>query len=306
MSIIDLTSAALRAEGPDYSKFDFQKGNNKARILIPGVNPDGSMAEQPRIAQAFVHSLYRSEAMMVANDKGRVNPEWEGNTYAGTFHCTGDFNTVAANPTYGDPANCAACKSLHDGSPRVAGAPKKQWAMNVLRYQTKPNDFEVIGDSVIVELWKHGNDRNIAPIATALKETGKSINHLDFLIETDGSMYKKLQIQMMFPAAYGREGKDQLKASVVESMKRLYDDNTLLAALGEKVSKEALASNVAAAIAQASAGLGSPGGAEAAAAANPFAAVAATEPTTTMTTPAEKTSAEDLAKVDVASIDSLL
>jgi len=295
MSIVDITQASLRAEGPDYSKFDFQKGNNKARILLPNTN----------IAQAFVHSLYRSEAMMVADDKGRLKADWENSTYAGSFICTGDFAKVAASPTYGDPDNCPACASLHSG-PRVASAPKKQFGMNVIRYQTKPNDFEVIGDGVVVELWKHGNDRNIAPIVTALKETGKPINHLDFLIETDGSVFKKLAIQMMFPAAYGKEGREGLKAAVVSAMDRLYPEETLLSALGEKVSKEELASNVAAAVAQATVGKG--GSPEEVAGANPFASVATSEPVAaTVTSPMVASApSEDLNKVDVGSIDSRL
>jgi len=304
MTIIDMTKATLRAEGPDYNKFDFHKSNNKARILIPGKDDKGEMAETPRMAMAFVHSLYRSEAIMVANDKGRVSPEWENSTYAGSFHCTGEFAKVASSPTFGDPDNCPACASLHTG-PRVAGAPKKQVALNVIRYQTAPNSYDVQGEGVTVELWKHGNDRNIAPIVTALKETGKSINHLDFLIETDGSAYKKLQIQFMFPAAYGKEGNEGLHRAVVDAMGRLYSDEVLNAALGDQVSKEELAANVAAAVAQATAGR--PGQAEETSA-NPFASVAPVEatPHAVSSGATQQAPSENLTKVDVASIDSLL
>ena len=62
MAIVDINEASVRADGPDYGKFDFAKGNNTARIIMPNL----------RIAQAFVHSLYRSEAQMVADDKGRL------------------------------------------------------------------------------------------------------------------------------------------------------------------------------------------------------------------------------------------
>lgn len=289
-NIVDINAAAVRADGPDYSKFDFQKGNNTARILIPNTN----------IAQAFVHSIYRSEAIMAADEKGRLKAEWESSTYAGSFLCTGDFGTVAKSPSYGDPENCPACAALHNG-PRVTSAPKKQFALNVLRYQTKPNSYDVLGDSVTVELWKHGNDRNIQPIQTALRETEKPIVHLDFLIETDGSVFKKLQIQFMFPATYGKEGKDALKASVQNAMQNLYSEDTLVAALGEKVSQEEMANNVRAAVAQATAGQTAPEPT------NMFAA----EPTPQAATPAfsnpvEQTPAEDLVKVDVASIDALL
>lgn len=288
-TIVDLTQASVRASGPDYNKFDFPKGNNTARILLPNM----------KVAQAFVHSIYRSEAIMVADDKGRLKAEWESSTYAGSFHCTGDFEKVATSPSYGDPENCAACAALHSG-PRVCSAPKKQFAMNVLRYQTKPNSYEVIGDSVMVELWKHGNDRNITPLKTALEETGKPITHLDFLIETDGSTYKKLQIQFMFPAAYGKEDKELLKASVAKAMQNLYSDETLVTALGEKVSKEELTSNVRAAVAQATAGTGE------SASSGMFVPEAAAAPVEVLSTQVEKTSTEELTPIDVASIDSLL
>ncbi len=55
MSIIDITQASVREDGPGYTKFDITKDNLKARILIPTTN----------IAQCFTHSLYRSEAQMV-------------------------------------------------------------------------------------------------------------------------------------------------------------------------------------------------------------------------------------------------
>lgn len=290
MSIVDISQASVRADGPDYNKFDFPKGNNTARIVIPNGN----------IAQAFVHPLYRSAAEMVADDKGRLKPEWEGSTYAGTFHCTGDFDKVAASPGYGDPENCAACASLHNGGPRVAGAAKKQFALNVIRYQTQPNSHVVAGDGVTVELWKHGNDKNITPIKTALAETEKPIGHIDFLIETDGSMYKKLAIQFSHPAMYGREGKDALKAAVGLAGQNLYSNDALLAAVGERVSKDEMAANVSAAAAQATAGQTQPG---APAAANVFEAPA----TNTFEAPtAETTPTSDLTKVDVGSIAGLL
>lgn len=290
--IIDITEATVRSDGPDYNKFNFVKGNDNARVMVPSLG----------IACAMVHSLYRSEAEMVQDDKGRLKPEWEGSTYAGTFLCTGDFEKVSNNPMFGDPENCAACASLLSG-PRVADRAKKQYGLNVLRYSTKPNAYDVVSDVVTVELWKHGNDRNIKPIVTAFKESdAEKISHLDFLIETDGSIYKKLSIQPG-RSMWRAEGNEGLKNAVVAAMGSLYTDEQLVGALGDKVSKEELAAAVSAAVAQATAGSGvSPNSS----AENPFATTAPTEPVVSMVTPGEKTTAEDLNKVDVSSIDSLL
>lgn len=243
MSIIDITQASVRSDGPNYNKFDIQKDNMKARILVPNTN----------IAQAHVHSVYRSEAVMTENN-GRVRPEWDNTSYAGSYLCTGDFDKVAAAPSYGDPQACPACAAMNNG-PKVVSAPKKTFALNVLQYQTKPNTYEVRGNQVEAKLWKHGDDKKIQPIITALGETGRKINQIDFLIECppDGMMFKKWQITFSEQVAYTKD--DTLKAAVVAAIDAdLYSNEELEAACGEKVTAEQLGAKIKEAVASATAG----------------------------------------------------
>ncbi len=293
MSLIDITQATVRDDGPGYNKFDIPKDNLKARILIPS----------GQIAQHFVHSLYRSEAVM-KEENGRARPQWENSSYAGSFICTGNFEKVAKSTSYGDPENCAACASMHNG-PKVASAPKKTFAMNVLQYQTAPNSTEVVGQSVEAKLWKHGDDKKITPILTGMREYDvKDIKHLDFLIEcpADGVQFKKWQITPSNNVAYAKAGNETLKASVVAAIdKSLYDGDALTAACGEKVTAEQLATEVKAAIAAATAGrqVADGGMFVAPAAATP----APSEAGTTQLAPATEA---DLGTVDAQDIDSLL
>lgn len=282
MSIIDITQATVRADGPSYNKFDIQKDNLKARILIPTTN----------IAQCFVHSLYRSEAVMTENN-GRPRPEWDNSSYAGSYICTGDFDKVAKATSYGDPEGCPACAAMH-GGPKVVSAPKKTFALNVLQYQTKPNTTQVAGKQVEAKLWKHGDDKKIGPIITALSETGRNINQIDFLIECDpaGIQFKKWQIAFSEQVAYTKD--ETLKASVVEAIKNdLYDNDALMAACGEKVTAEQLGTEVKAAASAATAGRQTP---------SEGMFVAETPATSAVEAPGET----DLGAMDAQDIDSLL
>lgn len=280
MSIIDITQASVRADGPSYNKFDITKDNMKARILIP--NGD--------IAQCYVHSLYRSEAVMTENN-GRMRPEWDNTTYAGTYQCTGDFDKVSKSPSYGDPESCPACAAMHNG-PKVVSAPKKTFALNVLQYQTAPNTTTVRGNQVEAKLWKHGDDKKISPIITALGETGRKINQIDFLIECppDGLTFKKWQINFSEQVAYTKD--ETLKAAVVAAMANdLYTPEELSAACGEKVPADVLGNEVKAAQSTATAGQQTPSD-------NMFSAAAPAAAETATATP--------VAEVDADDIDALL
>lgn len=231
MGIVDINNASTREEGPNYNKFDIEK-NDKARIVIPN----------GKIAQNFVHSLYRS-APTLTEDNGRTRKEWESSSFSGSVICTGDFDKVASSPSYGDPDGCAACKAMHDGGVQVATAPRKTFALNVIQYTTKKNEYAVRNLNVDVCLWKHSDDKKINPIKTALGETEKPISQIDFLIEADGSMFKKWQITFTHPPAYAKN--DQLKEAVKAAMdNELYSEEDLIAACGQQLTREALEAKI--------------------------------------------------------------
>lgn len=237
---MDLAAIPLRGDGPDYTKFDI-KDELKARIVIPS----------GQVAVKHVHSLYREEATMVKNKWGKDVPEWDNSSYAGGYICLGDQETVGKAPQYGDPQACPMCAAMNSG-PKIVSRPKKSFALNTVRYSTKPNTFEIGSLALEAGLWKHGDEKKISPLQTAITEGGKPVQEFDFLIESDGSAYKKWQISFLETPAYKKNA--DLGAAMqpfIDNPKYSIDD--LTAALGDLLTKEQMENLLQTTAAQASA-----------------------------------------------------
>lgn len=231
MSLIDLNDITLEEERPSFEKFDVPK-NEKARILVPST----------KAAVHYVH-VFHSDTPEMVEQNGKMKPEWSRDSYAGSFICTGNPKTVAKNTRYGDPDNCPACKAMHDGGAQLVEMPKKNYALNVIKYSTKQRDnLKLRSKNVEVLVWKHGDDKKIAPIITASKQM--EIDKVDFLIADDeGSMYKKWSIQPALDGAlYTKD--QELNANVKAALKELHDADTLTRACGRALSVEELEAEV--------------------------------------------------------------
>jgi len=228
MALVDLTSVEVKEAGPEYEKFDVEK-NDKARIHIPS----------GKVVQEFVHVFHREEPTMIERN-GRKVPEWSRESFAGTFICLGDFETVMQSPSYGDPTNCPACAAMKAG-PKLVERPKRTFAMNVIRYATHRRTTDLRNNNVENQVWRHADQRKIEPILNAAKE--KPLNEIDFLVEADNSDWKKYQIQPSLGAPAFTTS-DELKANMKVAYEAQFSADVLTEACGRKLSKDALESEV--------------------------------------------------------------
>lgn len=219
---------------PQFEKFDLGK-NEQARINIPS----------PNVEIHFVHVFHSDTPEMVDTNYGKKKPEWARESYAGSFICTGDKKVVGKNNRYGDPANCAACKAMHQSGPNLIEFPKRNYAMNVIRYSTRNNDnMKLRNKNVEVQLWKHGDDKKIGPIITASKQVKGKIDTLDFLVSDDeGSDWKKWNIQPAIGGALHSKDVD-LGQNYKDAKSELHDEATLTRAIGKLLSPEELEAEV--------------------------------------------------------------
>lgn len=230
MGLMDITNVDIKEAGPSFDKFDVEK-NDKALIHIP----------EPKVIQEFVHVFHRDEPMMTERN-GRQVPTWSRESFAGSFICTGDFETVMSNPSYGDPTNCPACRAMNK-SPKLVERPKRTFAMNVVRYATKPRSFDLRNNNVDVQVWRHADIRKIEPILLAAKQSGGDLSKIDFMIEADNSDWKKYMIQPKLGNPTFTEN-DDLKSNMKEAYDNLFDQDTLTEAIGRKLPTEALESEI--------------------------------------------------------------
>ena len=227
--LTDLSGIVLKESGPDFQKFDVEK-NDRALIHIPST----------KVAQHFVHVLRTTEPEMVENSNGKKVPRWSQDSFAGMVVCTGDFNKVLTNPFFGDPNGCAACRQMNS-DPRLVEAPKRTFALNVIKYATQKRAYDLRNNNVEVMLWKHADQKKIEPIMLAAQQ--QPLDSIDFMIEADNSDFKKWQIQPKLGAP-SFEGNEQLAANVEEAKENLYDADTLNAACGRMHSAEELEAEI--------------------------------------------------------------
>ena len=228
MALVDLTSVEVKESGPNYDKFDVEK-NDKARIHIPS----------GKVVQEHVHVFHREEPTMIERN-GRKVPQWSRESFAGTFICLGDFETVLASPSYGDPTNCPACKAMNSGA-RLIERPKRTFALNVVRYATQKRSTDLRNKNVENQVWRHADVRKSEPILQAARE--KPLTEIDFLIEADNSDWKKYQIQpSLGEPAFKKDS--ALEANMQNAYENQFSEEVLTDACGRSLTTEALAAEI--------------------------------------------------------------
>ncbi len=240
MGLVDLTSVEIKDSGPSFDKFDVEK-NDKALIHIPN----------NEVVQEFVHVFHREEPTMIERN-GRKVPEWTRESFAGTFICTGDFETVLASPSYGDPSNCPACRAMNK-TPKLVERPKRTFALNVVRYATNRRSYELRNNNVEVQVWRHADVRKLEPILNAARElaqNGEKLNSVDFCVEADNSDWKKYMITPSLAKEPAFRGNDTLKANMKEAYTGLFPTEQLVEACGRKLDSEALDAEISRLVAE--------------------------------------------------------
>jgi hypothetical protein len=228
MAIQDLTDIDTDSGRPNFDKFAVEK-NDQVRILVPKL----------AAASEYVHVFHTEAPVMETNQYGKQVPKWSRESFGGMFLCTGDAEVVQGNTRYGDPANCPACRRMHDENVQLIETPRRTFAMNVIQYATKVGDnLSKRNNNVEVKLWRHADIKKIQQLQGIAKQVKNKIHTVDILIEADNTEWKKLTIQPALDGAWYM-GDEDLKKSVAGAIKNeLYDADTLRAACGKPVSED--------------------------------------------------------------------
>lgn len=136
MARVELTAAnKVETVNYDYPKLKLKTGET-ARIMAGVENP----------VMEYVHNLRKPvivngvPEMELATRKDKSTYETNKMAFVGNPLCLGDANILAEKGS--DPKNCPACK-LASRNPDAAQAPKRRYAMHVLRYRTKAGTTNV-------------------------------------------------------------------------------------------------------------------------------------------------------------------
>lgn len=271
MSLIDLTDISTDNGRPNFDKFDIDK-NDKVRIVVPKL----------AVAQEYVHVFHTDAPVMETNDRGKQVPRWSRESFGGMFICTGDHDTVASNPRYGDPAGCPACRRMHDESARLIETPRRTFAMNVVQYSTKVGDnLTLRNKNVNVKLWRHADVKKVETLIDIARQVDKKIHTVDILISADNTEWKKLTITPAVDGALYMKD-DELKKGVATAIKNeLYDADTLKAACGRPVTEEEMEIEIKRIYQQFNGMNAAPAAAAVAAAAEPTVTLSVSEPAAT-------------------------
>lgn len=146
--------------------FTQEVGPAKSGSAFPKLKlADGEMArivclEEP--VMAYVHTLekpqIRNGQAVMEEKKRKDGTPYTKNAmkYVSSFLCLGDEDVMSERGV--DPDNCPACKASTRSD--EVKAPKPKYAMNILRYTTKPGTGEVAATfNVQVEAWVFSNQQ---------------------------------------------------------------------------------------------------------------------------------------------------
>lgn len=132
---VSFTEENVKTSGLDFPKLKLQAVGEYARILC---------LEEP--VGAYVHNLRkvkivngRPQTTLVERKDGTKVEDFVKD-FVGQPLCLGDMGTLAERGS--DPAHCPACAEAARGD--MVEAPRRRFAMHVIRYQTKPNSAEIL------------------------------------------------------------------------------------------------------------------------------------------------------------------
>lgn len=199
--------------------FTTEVGPAKSGSAFPKLRlADGETArivclEEP--VMAYVHTLekpqIRNGQAVMEEKKRKDGTPYTKNAmkYVSSFLCLGDDDVMSERGV--DPDNCPACKASTRSD--EVKAPKPKYAMNVLRYTTKPGSPEPSSPfNVQVEAWVFSNQQFSAIRKLAL-EGWKLQEHDLVLGPCQDETYQRFEIVLSQRAAW-MESEDNKKRSV--------------------------------------------------------------------------------------------
>lgn len=146
MALITFETKNKTTAAADFPKFKLAK-NERARVAI---------LENPQFG--YVHDLRKPK---IVNGKAemRVVERKDGTTFPAPVmefvsrsRCTGDEDVLSDGAI--DPKNCSICALAKENS-AMADAPKRRFALHVVKYNTKPGTFDLVDGpfSVQIQVW---------------------------------------------------------------------------------------------------------------------------------------------------------
>lgn len=178
--------------GPTFPKLKLAEGET-ARIVC---------LEEP--VMAYVHTLekpqIRNGQAVMETKKRKDNTEYTKNAmkYVSSFLCLGDEDIMSERGV--DPDNCPACKASTRSD--EVKAPKPKYAMNILKYTTKPGSPEPASPfGVGVEAWVFSNQQ-FSQIRKLVLEGWKLQEHDLVLGPCQDETYQRFEIVLSQRAAW--------------------------------------------------------------------------------------------------------
>lgn len=146
MALITFETKNKTQSSADFPKFKLAKGE-RARVAI---------LENPQFG--YVHDLRKPK---IVNGKAEMKlvERKDGTTFSAPVmdfvsrsRCTGDEDVLAESGI--DPKHCSICNLAKENS-AMADAPKRRFALHVVKYNTKPGSFDLVDGpfSVQIQVW---------------------------------------------------------------------------------------------------------------------------------------------------------
>lgn len=206
MPVVEFKSDNKVQDASSFPRLKLENGD-RARILCIEKNPNMEYIhrlEKPRITNGEPEYEWK-EAKDGSKTKALVKD------FIGTPICMGDAGILADKGV--DPANCPIC-ALSVAGDMVAG-PTRRFAMNIVRYATKPGGFEPQDPfSVSVIAWAFG-DTMFNRLVDFAEEWGSLQKHDLLLGPCTNKQYQKFEVSIAATAAW--QESDARKKLVVDT-----------------------------------------------------------------------------------------
>lgn len=193
--------------------------------------------EEP--VMAYVHTLekpmIRNGEAVMEKKKRKDGQEYTKNAmkYVSSFLCLGDEDVMAERGV--DPENCPACKASTRSD--EVKAPKPKYAMNILRYSTKPGSAEVSSPfNVQVEAWVFSNQQ-FSQIRKLALEGWKLQEHDLILGPCQDETYQRFEV-VLSQQAHWMVTEDNKKRSLVTFKENKASDGDLETLCARKVERK--------------------------------------------------------------------
>ncbi len=211
-------------------KIGFKTENKKAQVSYDFPKLKLKAGERARIAvlqepeMEYVHNFRKpvieNGKVKMETAKRRDGSEYQTEKMAFVRNpiCRGDFSTLEEKGV--DPKNCPACKMAQD-NPDWMQAPKRRYAMHVIRYRTKSGSFAVADPFAVETLVWSFPDRIFNKLIEFGEELGGDLKKADLMLgPCENENFQKFDITIGQKAEWATsdETKRMVKATLQGGM----------------------------------------------------------------------------------------